>query len=175
MRSDMIALAALVVSIVMTPTAALLSHVFAVRQFRAERLEARVDSVCQTLLELDRNLHHYARLLVTFGGTDVPAALAGTHPLPDPEGLYTKIFEMGVWDDIARNVARLRDLGFEVFLEQQDPIAHDALRNFRRNQETLTPAEKAHFIGECFLKGDVKSRLASISPNDVREFLKSQR
>jgi hypothetical protein len=113
--------------------------------------------------------------LKTFGGSKVVAALTKANPLSDPEGLFAKIYQTGIHDDIVNDVARLKELGFYILLEKRDPTAHDALLNFRLNQEALTPAEKGQLIGTCFLKNDVKTKLASISRDDIRSFVESLR
>jgi hypothetical protein len=173
--SDELALVALLVSLLGIPVAAWLSHVFAVREFRSERVETKVDLLCQARRQLDHDLGTYQRLMMTFGGTELAPALAGKKLLSDPECLFGKIYDVGIYDDIVSDVARLRELGFDILLEKCCPTAHDALVNFRRKQETLTPAEKGQFIGTCFLKNDIKTKLASISRDEMRSFVESRR
>ena len=174
--ADKISLLALAVNLfILTPFAVWLSYSFAVRQFKTEQIETKVDLFCESQRQLDHDLTFYCRLLKTFGGSEFLAGLTAAEPLSDPEDLFDKIYQTGIHDDIVKDVTRLRELGFYILLENRDPIAHDALLNFRLNQETLTSAEKGQLIGTCFLKNDVKTRLASISRDEIRSFVKSLR
>ena len=105
--SDKISIVALGVSLLLTPLAAWLSHFFAVRQFKAEQVETKVDLICDRQRQLDHDLNFYCRLLKTFGGDDVVAGLTQAKPLSDPEGLFDKIFQTGIHDDIVKDVDQL--------------------------------------------------------------------
>jgi hypothetical protein len=54
--SNIITLGASVVSVLMIPVAAWVSHVFAVREFRAQQVEAKVDRLCEGQRQLDHDL-----------------------------------------------------------------------------------------------------------------------
>ena len=170
--SDILALCALVVSILMVPVAAWFSHRSAVKVFKLQEVETRTAQLFDAKCRLDHDLALYGRLVRTIGERDLGVGF-NARPLPDPDGFFAKIFDTGIHDLILSDANRLRELGFDVFLETHDSSINEALVMFFLKQNNLTSAKKAELIGRCFLENGVHAKLASISREDIRSFLRS--
>ena len=171
-RLSLCALAISILSILMVPVAAWLSHRSAVTVFRLEQEESKVDQLYQAKCRLDHDLTLYGRLVRTIGETDLGADF-NTHPIPDPDAFFEKVFDTGIYDLVLSDVSRLQELGFDLFLKIHDSEAHDAFIVFCLSQKETESAKKAELIGRCFLEKGVQDRLGAITRGDIRKFLSS--
>jgi hypothetical protein len=162
-----------VLALLGVPLSAWLSYHYAVKVFRLQEIETKAAQWYDAKVRLDHDLTLYGRVVRTIGETELGVGF-NTRPIPEPDRFFMKVFDTGIHDLILSDVTRLRDLGFDVFLEAQDSTVNEALLMFILKQDQLTSAKRAELIGRCFLENGVQARLSTISREDIWAFLRSR-
>ncbi len=172
-NSEKLAWAQFGLSLIMIFVAACLSHYSAVRVFRQQNIETKTMQLLDAKKRFDQDLTFYGQLVRTIGERDLGMDF-NTRIIPNPDAFFLKVFETGIHDLIVTDVMRLRELGFDIFLESYDPSAQKAFKMFFLKQQNLSDAKKAELVGRFFLENGFQAKLAAISYNDIHSFILSR-
>ena len=180
--SDKLAIAAISVSVVLLPLGSWLSYLYACRGFTKQIIESKTVEMHEAKNRLVSDLTTYGIIVrdlgqkagMKFSKTN-GSGLTTTDVIPDPEALFSSIYEQTqIHEWIVNDTIRLRELGFDMFLEKHDPNVYEALVQFCLFKSAkLDKAQNAKLIGEQFLRSGKINSLASITKEQIREFVTS--